>query len=372
MKIGIITFHDTINFGAAIQTYALQQKLFELGYDCEIINYTNKKRINSYSIKNLLLNSIKKQNIKEFFKIIAGSIFILRRKRNFNKFYQEYLSLSNNKYVGNQDIRNNPPNYDYYIAGSDQIWNYKNNGEDTTYFLDFVYDEKKTLSYASSFGMEEVPASLVHFYKKQLSSINIVSVREQLGADLYKEMTDKIAEVVLDPTLLFDREYWVKFCQKTKKNRPYILIYVTKTKTDIIDDFLNNMEIQIGNYDLIFVGTAIKIKYFINKRIKIKSGIGPREFLGLLNNADLIVTSSFHGTVLSIIMQKQFITILSGIQGKDSRIISILDLLNLNDRIYNRNNISDILWKPIDYNKVNQKLEIERQKSINFLKNAIK
>lgn len=369
MKVGLLTYHNTANYGAALQTYASQRILTQLGADCEIIDYVNSHRAKSYHIPSLIKAQISQGQLKTAARMLLGWYLVNSRKQKFDKFYKSKLKKSR-AFRSHAAIMENPPVYDRYIVGSDQVWNYEHNGDDTSYFLDFVKDKTKTASYSSSFGLASLPLDKQPLYKEALSSIHWLAVREDAGQKIIRDLTGRDSTLVLDPVFLLDYKEWQDLSDKKFPCRKkYVLVYTTKALD--FNNFIKSTKYDPSPYVTAKISRSTSILDLVSPSVAIKYAVSPEEFLSLVENADLILTSSFHCTALSIIFQKQFISILSDDKGKNTRIESILKHLGLMDRIYSPRMRSTEINRPIDYTTVNNKLDILREKSKDYLRQVL-
>jgi len=369
MKVGILTFHSAANYGAVLQAYATQEALLELGVDAEIIDYANSKRREMYDIR-YLVRRTRKNGLFAVLKVLAGTSLIVLRKKKFRKFCHKNYHLTDRKFHTPEQLKTELPKYDYYMVGSDQVWNYENNGKDMSYLLDFVSEKDKTISYASSFGLASIPEELMTDYTRCLNGIKWLSVREKAGADIVESLIDKKKPVVLDPVFLLTKKRWGNVAKFTNQVRePYILLYTTKATYH--DDFLRATGYDVKRYHIAHLTTSPRLKDMLDSKTKLVFTASPEEFLGLVENARLVLTSSFHGTAMSIIFQKQFITFLSNNKGKDARITDLLNRLGLTNRIFHDDITQEQVDKQICYEIVQNKLEDLREKSFSFLQQAM-
>lgn len=362
-KIGVITFHSAHNYGAMLQVYALQNKIND--NEVKIINYRNKKIDGNYKVFKPLKGKLLvdgKQIVKDIYLYRKN----IKRYRNFESYMNQKLSLTD-KYDSENNLRVNPPKFDIYITGSDQVWNPNIVGKvSDAYTLNFGSKNVKRISYAASIGSSNIKEKYIEDYKNKLEKIDYISVREEDAKKALQGIIDKPIEVVLDPTLLLTREEWneeIKNCEK--ENEKYILAYVVQE---------NEEYRKIVNY--LSKVTGLKVIHF-EKRNKYDNVLrsayteGPQEFVNLIKNAEYVVATSFHATVFSIIFNKKFFIVPHSETG--SRVTNLLKKLRVEDRVFY--NLED--FKKIDYNfetdwnVVERILEKERQKSINWLKNAI-
>lgn len=345
-KIGITTFYRAYNYGAFLQTFGLQKAL-ENKYKVTNIDYTCDKIKNDYKL-------IKTTNIK---KMVKSLIFLsknIKRKNKFNKCIKEHIKLSN---INDE--------YDCVIAGSDQIWNIKlTGGYDTIYSLEYFKDIKK-ISYASSVGDESLIHKNEDEYKKIMNNVDIISVREESAKKELEKLTDKKIKVNLDPTLLLTKEEWDKYTVNKDIDEPYIFSYfvgVTQENYDTLDLLTNRLGMKTISYS-----ENPKEKNIIKKCFT----DDPFEFISKIKYADLAFVSSFHGTVFSIIFNKEFYVMPP--KDKGNRIINLLNKLGLSDRIItSKEDIDKIdINNKIDYKIVNKKLDELRKDSLEWLYKAL-
>ena len=370
-KVGVITFHDSINYGALLQTYALQRVIGELGYVAEVINYHNTNENNNH------LNKLRSFTWHNFLRPIFGGN--LRRRRS-NQFRIKYYRLSK-QYNSRIDIVTSPPIYDAYITGSDQVWNPNITGGDASYFLDFAPKKAIKISYAASFGIEYIPQDYIDEFTILLNNLDSISVREINAKKIINSLPiTKQIKVVLDPTLLIDSNKWEELIAEDKDevNEKYILCYYMPGNKEIcngIKSIASKLSKETG-LEVINIGKKeySKLKFWERNYIE----EGPLEFLRLFKNAEYVVTNSFHGTAFSIIFNKQFyipIKVNSDETKRlNSRIISLLSLLDLKTQLIPYNDVDKVKSfssKDIDYKFVNEKLSSEQKKSFKFLKSSL-
>ena len=352
-KIGIMTFNNSYNFGAALQAFALKTVINELGYEAHVIDFTVISDYERYNpaifSSGILLAPVK---IKDYSKNS-------KRKILFSAFRDKYLDLSEKKYTDADDLTELNNDYDIFITGSDQVWNIKlTNGIIGGFFLSFV-KEKKKIAYAPSLGLgEQEFVENGCIINKLLSSFESLSCREKSGALKIEEVTERKIPVVLDPTLLVRKEVYKQIASKYKgKSGKYILVY-TFGKIDMtyIFKLAANKNLEIKCYTRLY-------KPFVYDWF---ASTGPAEFIDLISNAEYVITNSFHGTIFSILMEKQFC--IYSLPENDTRIRPMIDRFRLESRIYRENfNIDD----PIDYKNVHNIIELEKLASIEFLKSSL-
>ena len=346
-KVGIITIHDVgNNFGSTIQSCAFYKYISDLGYDAKIIDY----RPNDKSLKGTIIQLIK--NIVFFIPVIIryirNRIYYINNCKRTKKIrnFKELKKRLNNS-------------FDIYIAGSDQIWNRTMpRGIDDAYYLKFT-DSNNKMSYASSLGMLQNEQNLRKICDK-IYDFKYVSVREKKSVVQLSEMGRQNVEFCLDPVFLQKKDYYSKVMSKGKfsKYSNYVLVYAVG-QGEINEEFLKRISMD---KTVIVVG-GLRKKCFGNIFLK---DVGPAEFLSLINNADLVIISSFHGVALSIILHKEFRVFPPKINSL--RIDNLLELINLQDLVHNENYLDSL----IDYNKVDNILCPYIEKSKQYLINSLK
>ena len=366
MKIGLISFHNAYNYGAALQAYALQKRIESMDIECEYINYVNKKRAQSYDMNYQFRDALKQKKYKRAFRVLVGTPFINSRGKRFEKFYEKYVKKTKKIYHSSKEASELNDYYEKFIVGSDQVWNNEHNGNDCAFLLDFVKEPSKKISYASSFGIDVIPDDLIENYKSCIESIGKLSVREKSGVDMIKKLTGREASLVLDPVFLISVKEWKKIKSKRKKGKPYVFFYTNNNHQ--MRDFLKT-GFSVKGLESHVLSTHISIKDFIKTKTKVS--MSPEEFLQEIYNSEFVVTASFHCVAFSIIFHKQFCAILTGQPGRDERIKNLLKITGLENRILTDNTKLEDLQKKIDYTDVEEKLKTYREYSQKYLVSAI-
>lgn len=367
MKVSIITRHAIANYGSLLQSIATE-KLFEsLGCQTEIINYIPSEE----KVENLVESYIKnskfwnKNLITRYLYKMLQTKNIYKMNVQFKKYQEKYLHLTDIEYNSMSELRKNKPFADIYCTGSDQDWGAIGCQKyDESYFLNFIDENDKAISYAASFGKDvicdELKQNLYKLTKKYLK----ILVREDSAVKLLNDCGVKNVKQVLDPTLLTNKDDWDNICKQERLiKEDYILIYQLHHNKNL-DKYAKKIS-KITGKKLIRINTSKYFKYKTGKFIYLPS---PDKFLSYIKYADIVLTDSFHGTCFSIIYNKNFIDILPSVTG--TRISSILKLFGLENRITTGNNYN-LAIENIDYNEVNKKLTVEQKKSINALKDAL-
>ena len=365
MKVALISFHNAYNYGAVLQAYSLQEAVSLLGYDCEYIDYQNKARKHSYNTIEQAKKTWKNGNKKRALKLLIGTPLMSLRKKNFNEFLKTRIRRTAEVYHSSEEAARLNSQYDKFIVGSDQVWNLKHNGKDMAYFLDFINDDDKKISYASSFGMLKVLDEKLSEYKEALNSIEYLSTREMSGVNLIKEITGRDAHLVLDPVFLTDAQQWKSLIPIRKNKKPYVFFYTNRSHQ--IKDFYDIGK-EYKNFESHVLSTHMGIKDLLNPKVHSRSTISPEEFLWEINNATLVVTASFHCLVFSIIFRKPFIAILTGDKGKDERLLNLLEITGLTSRILTDEMKKEEISLDIDWENVYMRLKPYLEHSKKFLK----
>jgi len=318
MKIGIITMHRVLNYGSALQAFATQWVLKSLGYDSEIVDYEYIKPVKVPSWKSKILGSI--VFLRDY---LRGNPMEKKRKR-FQQFYSKHYSLSEKFYTA-ESIVAAPPVYDVYMSGSDQVWNPRFAGNDVNFMLAFAPDDSPKISFASSFATDIIDDAHKKLYAPQLSRYDAISVREQSGVIIIKELTGKDAVVCCDPTLLLTRDVVSELASHSSLTigYKYVLVYGLHYMFDpypYLYDIVNHVSKAFKCRVVYLDGRNVDL---FKKNAMVVSSAGPCEFLWLFEHAEFIITTSFHGTAFSLIYDKPFFGVVDKQSKSDSRIASL-------------------------------------------------
>jgi len=361
-RIGIVTFHRAVNYGAVLQAYALQKSVEKLGINCDIIDYRNKKLEESYHEHSLR----KCRTPKDFAKFFLRPKTKQPKYKKFQAFRETHLSLSAPCSTA-EELSKLADGYDSFIVGSDQVWNYNITGFDSSYFLDFVEDQKKRNAYAASFGIDTIPLEYQEQYKNYLDGLNYIAVRERQGQKIIKDLTGRDVEIVLDPVLLLSEKEWSQISANPIEmpKGDYILSH-HYSRTPTMNAFLERLSKKTGCKILsVFRGSRDPMNAIT------ADDPGPLEFIKLYKDARYVVTNSYHGAIFAIIFQKNFFLEMLPPPAKvNSRLRMLLDLFDLGSReIIDGENFH--INEPIKYEKVLEILSQERERSINYLKRIV-
>lgn len=385
-KVGIVSCYFQKNYGSQLQAYATQKYFDELNIDNETINISGiSKEITLSKLKFYLrnitdqdmfkgrMNSVKRSLQRKLKKSTFGNQ-IATRNRMFEAFGNQYFKVSK-PYASKDELSKACKDYSAIIVGSDQLWTPANIDADY-YTLTFVPDNIPKISYATSFGVTYLPEYQKEKAGNFLKRIDYISVREQTGQKIVEQLANRKCEVVCDPTLLFTAEQWMDIQKnETIIDEKYIFCY-----------FLGNNPEQRAFVKKLKVATGFKIVALLHNDEYIKSDcefadiapydVGPGEFVNLIRNAEYIFTDSFHGSIFSILNRKLFFIFRrftkSNSASTNTRLDTLLSQLGLEERLLTANeDVPKCMQMQIDYDKVNEKLEVFRNESKQFILNAL-
>ena len=325
LKIGIVTFHCSYNYGSVLQAYALERYLLKNYKNVEVIDYRSKNfksyrlvKYRSFLNPKLLIDDLK--NLKRNY----------RRKKSFWNFINEKMILSDKTYSYKENLKCLNDKYDIFICGSDQIWNAVcTNGLDSNFFLNFVTTGVK-IAYAPSLAHENFPQEILNEIKNYLES--------------------------------FDKDYIALMKNAVNKSN-YIFMYMLETDNQEMMEYAYKLS-QIKQCQIIYIHKNNILPFENAENVY---GISPNEFLEYIYKADYVVTNSFHATVFSILFEKKFCTFKT--IKSYSRMVDLLKNLNLDNRIYHDDFDIDT---DIEYKQVKNTLEELREPSEEFLNKAIR
>jgi len=369
-KIGIITIHKIYNYGSVLQAYALQKKCEDLGFGVEIIDYEFPNQFHQHNQYNDGFDS--QPNEPQWIKLLFSRA-LMRQHKGISSFVKNYQHLSRQKYNTPESLKSDIPVYDVYISGSDQIWSPRHCKGDPAFMLHFAPNNSTKISYASSIGSDIIPSDLQSLYKELLSRYDCISVRENSGVDIIHSLTGKDVEVVLDPTLLLDKNEWNQIAiSKRLVKKKYILCYFlnyTFNAFPYVDKLARHIQ-RITGYKIVQVARPSH-SLFSSKTIY-QIGASPEEFISLIRDAEMILTTSFHGTAFAVNYGKPVFTIVKDKKNGDSRQVSLMQNLGLEDKVLS---MYDAFPKKAQffYDLVDEQRRLNnlRCKSMDYIKKAI-
>ena len=364
-KVQVITRHTPINYGSLLQSIATQKIFESCGCECQIIDYFRKDEEYGEIEKTILKNknSWNSNVVKRAVYLALRVPASIHAGKKFRNMQMKYLNLTK-RYSSNDELREQIENADYYVTGSDQVWGKIACGEyDTSYFLDFVKDDSKKIAFASSMGHATKTPEEEKLFIDSIRKYKHVAVREDSVVEYLKNIGIDAVQV-LDPTLMVDADEWRKFEGKCPK-RKYILIYQIHN-----DKKLGKYAKEYAKRKGLPLIRVSQNFHQIIREGKFKYVPDVSDFLSLIDNADTLITDSFHGTAFAINLNTNFVEILPN-TNTGSRNQSILRLLGLSDRIVKDLNDFSLISKTINYGKVNIILECKKKDSFNVLRSFL-
>jgi len=383
-RVGIITIHKLNNYGSVLQAYALNFTINKLGFQGEIIDYSSHHTptvllgyaVHTYREQGLrlLATSISHYMI-DFFRQKIGKLshhdsHCTTMSDIFDEFRVNHLLLSKESYSP-EKLKLNPPDYDIYISGSDNVWLVDNrfgiSYGSARYYLDFVPENKTTISYAPSMGDPIVSDMHLRRFKSLIENIDILSVRETSTADFIRRITGRVAATVCDPTLLLSEEEWDLLLPERvslSPVKPYLLVYIA--------------------HPLDFDSSLFRFSRYISQKLELKiinighhfkegnpvyTNVAVSEFLMYFKNASIIITNTFHGTIFSIIYRKGFYAFEPS--AGPTRIRDLLSTVGLSERLVRSDLEARNLSPELNYSSIEDKIQQFRLKSLLWLQSAL-
>lgn len=348
MRVGIITYSDSLNWGAQLQALALRYAIEEKGHCAQHIDHRD--------MNTLLYRKGKNP------KTIISNIILYRAKADLKRriirtenFRKNYLNMTDPCRTTDEFVALNK-SFDCFITGSDQVWNCTR-GLNSNFYLDFVSDDSKKCAYAASFGVSQIPSYYSAEVSERLRAYRYITVRENAGKRIVDENCGRKVQNVCDPVFLLEAEQWRKIISESSElnltNKKYIFVY----STDISDTFIQMVNKVKKHLHLPVISTT-----WIPGCSVVKD-IGPSEFIDYIMHAECVVTTSFHATAFSIIFHKNFYVLPHTTTG--NRVTDILEKLNLTSHIVNKDTIN--ISENLNYEQVQKKLDLYREFSLQQL-----
>lgn len=369
MKICTITCQNADNHGARLQAYALAEYLRQQGHTVRVIDYRP-----DYMTFRGKMWFCPGASLKGWGKLLLQWNFRrldLQRHSNFVAFSERYIPLTKRIYYTFNELKENPPEADLYICGSDQIWNTTfRNGTDPAYYLDFGSDDQRRISYAASFATDSLREGTTDFVKSRLRNLHAISVREISGLDILNGLGLNGTQV-MDPVFLLPASHWEQIADewynnaipKEKRSMPQGEQYI------LVQDFMRDDAIrrtaqriarltgwriwQVSPYRLGYADRSFRTA-------------GPEQFLWLIRNARCVVSNSFHVTAFSLIFGRDAFVV-NRSDGLNNRMADILGRLDLKNRLVNDETPDNVLTAAIDYTRVTPLLQKYTQQSREWL-----
>lgn len=384
-KVAIVSCYYQHNYGSMLQAYATQKVLDKLNYINETIDVSGiNNEINrskkiyflkaAFSSDILLYKAGMVRNllIKKFLKNEYTENIGLRDEKfdSFKKYFRMSFKCNSKKELGEYCKET----YSAVLVGSDQLWLPGNIAGDY-YTLNFVPENINTIAYSTSFGQAYLPRESEKKAEIFLKKIRHISVREESGQKLVKKISGRIVPVVCDPTLLLTAKEWEKILvPNTMTNSGYIFCYFLGTNPEH-RKFVMKLKKATGYRIIALIHVNEYVKSDEGYADETPYDVGPGEFVNLIRNADYVCTDSFHCTVFALLHRKNFFTLRrykNTKQSTNNRIDTLFNKLELEEFFLDGNEkVEECLSKHIDYDSVNQKIEILRKYSLSYLKCAL-
>ena len=310
-KAGILTFHDADNLGAVLQAFALSSVLEnECGVSAEIVDYKCKK-----------ITATKYPSrcggIKDYIKLLPMHVYYAVKRHGFKSFRKKMLICSE-KVFTKENVKDGAKEYDFFITGSDQVWNPECSDGDSTYILDFVSDKRKKYSYAASIGnyeLEKADSTWINAIKDYQK----ISVREKSAAEQLNNLGISEVSVHSDPVILLSDEQWKSVMSKRIIFQKYVLVYLVLPDVNV----MNQAKEYAEKHNCKIINNKKSIEFILHN--------SPSDFLSWIYHADCVFTNSFHGTAFSLIFNKQ---LFADIEMENGRINNrVYDLLSATDSL---------------------------------------
>lgn len=352
-KIGLLTIHDTLNFGSQLQTYSLYKAVESLGWDIWLIDYKCKaiqERETTLPLKDA-------KSPKEVVKSLLLHGNLEKRKTNFHRFMDESMKLT--EPFTRETIKKANTLFDTFLVGSDIVWGFNITGNDYTYMLDFAEREKRKVAFSSSVGTKWDQSEESHV-KYCLSRFESISTREADAAQWVEELIGKPVGMTCDPTMLWNKNFWGSLTSKVEvPQEKYVLVYMSDTENHCI-------------HDAIAYGKKHGMRvYYMNYRAPVRGTVDKRptsleEWISLIQNAEVIFSASYHGLLYAMYFEKKFY-FYNWVN--KSRMESLSKILHFEDRAGNEANIQRD--KPVDYDIITPAIEQLRNDSWDRLRTIL-
>lgn len=393
MRTATVTWITYNNYGTLLQAYALQKKIIQLGYrnvilsDQQILDALQRKQYLGLATKNSLTTQginhpqnmwLRLMSLVSHPRRIERSLLRRTNRKLYHRPYEETQRLcelfkqTELKILDNisfESLTSLNEQFDIFIAGSDQIWSVFDHIFNPYYYLDFA--TKKKIAYAPSLGTERISKDTAKKVRELLSDYSAVSVREKKSAQQLAKLLSRNVEWVVDPVFLYDCNFWSKMTVYLPiMRKKYLLCYFLEDK-EWYFTYARKLA-KLMRLEIVLIPNE---ETHLASQYVMKNGIGPKEFISLIQNAEYVLTDSYHGSIFSLIFQKNFQYLLRFTSdhpiSQNIRIQSLFDYLKLNDRIITEHS-ENIPAIEVDYKMINIKITSFRDKSISYLETNLK
>ncbi|MGG5341706.1 polysaccharide pyruvyl transferase family protein [Enterococcus sp. AZ192] len=361
-KVGILTMNGNHNYGNRLQNYALQDILKKRGYQAETIVIPRLKHVNERKL------------YKRIFRIAKNPISYIKRNavstQSVKSLKEEKIRPFTDRYLNTRAIKISQKKqlnseFDFFVVGSDQVWNPNFFGKDSTNFLDFA-EKGKRISYAASFGVSLINDEFKDFYRSNLLKMDNISVRETSGKKIVEELLGESVPVVLDPTMLLSKEEWLNLAhnevKQIKIEEAYILIYTLRGVSEEVSEKIKKYA-QIKNLKVVFIMGDL---YQENALVPTVT-----EFIELINKAHIFFTDSFHGTVFSILLETAFVTLERDGGNMESRLLTLLNKFEFTSNYFYSEMDIENVCSQMSFEHVPPILHQEKELAFQFLDDSL-
>ena len=364
--VGILTMHRVVNYGSALQAWATQEIIKRLGYEAKLIDYVYPNKYHRQFYKKASFSLTMARFVRNLIYRFPGR----RKAKRFDDFREAYY-ITTRVYGNRNELLQDIPHFDNYVVGSDQVWNDNAIHGDLTFFLDFLPDDAHRISYASSFSSNE-QRKYRNEIKSSLSRFAAISVREENGRELVKDLSGLEAKLVLDPTLLLQKKDYLPIGEQStiRIHQPFMLVYILNYAYNpypYATEFIKEANRQTG-LQVVCIDFSSRQHLGINNTIHLHDSVGPSEFIWLFSNASLVITTSFHGTAFALNFEVPFYSIVNNEVTGDDRMTSLLTFCHAKEHLVKKGTIMPNFREKQSFNKSHARLEELRKESIEFLR----
>lgn len=324
-KVALVTIYHVPNYGSVLQAFATQCVIEGFGYECVVLDY---RYPNEWHIKQ---DPRRKGSLKSKIATFLGLKSSHRKNRKLQKFRKKYFHFSK-EYINLDALKNEDwSGYDVFVSGSDQLWNSRFTLADSVFMLSFVPNSKRRISLASSFSSDNIPTAYREKYLTYLSKFNSLSVREKNGKCIIEDdLKIKQCKVLLDPTLLMSKKEWLnRFPYKEEQKEKYILLYLLTYAFEsrpYVFEVVRYFSKKYG-YKVIALEGYTSPEKALGLKMEDRTDAGIENYMSLFAHAQMVITTSFHGTAFAVNFGIPLVSITSG--GGDDRQSSLLALLGM-------------------------------------------
>jgi hypothetical protein len=363
---GIVTMPRAISYGAILQSYALHRTIAEMGYECELIDYVYPNEFHFGS--SFQARAAWKKRLRSLVRFLCLTKKLDdSRIRRFDDFRKKHIALTDRAFGSIEELLADPPLYDAYVTGSDQVWNPKFVLDDPCFFLQFAPKDRTRVAYAASFAVSQIPIGFHEKYRKYIDDIDFLSVREDSGVALVKKLTGRSCDLVLDPIFLVDEKGWDEVSVPFSYQMPYLVCYCLGTSRYVRS--LCQHIATIKGYSIVHIWPQPYERF--KTSVHSIYDAGPSEFVGILQNASFVVTNSYHGTAFAANFGKPFFSVRHDFS-LDSRQSSLLRLLRVEERGLELGDpFPSEEQLEMEFDWVEAILAEKRRKSISYLRDAL-